>query len=73
MLNYYNIYSAYDFIQLNESWVKKNMSITGLQLLRELKGEKCFSIDRYPKTKKNISSSRTFSKKQIVMKKYQDI
>ena len=63
MLNYYNIYSAYDFIQLNERWVKKNMSITGLQLLRELKGEKCFSIDRYPKTKKSISSSRTFSKK----------
>ena len=63
MLSSYNIYSAYDFIQLNERWVKKNMSITGLQLLRELKGEKCFSIDKYPKTKKNISSSRTFSKK----------
>ena len=63
MLSHYNIYSAYDFIQLNESWVKKNMSITGLQLLRELKGEKCFSIDKYPRSKKNISSSRTFSKK----------
>ena len=63
MLSYYNIYSAYDFIQLSESWVKKKMSITGLQLLRELKGEKCFSIDKYPKNKKNISSSRTFSKK----------
>ena len=63
MLSHYNIYSAYDFIQLNEGWVKKNMSITGLQLLRELKGEKCFSIDKYPRSKKNISSSRTFSKK----------
>tara|TARA_S200000501_G_scaffold37297_2_gene30773 strand:- start:9966 stop:11204 length:1239 start_codon:yes stop_codon:yes gene_type:complete len=63
MLSHYNIYSAYDFIQLNEGWVKKNMSITGLQLLRELKGEKCFSIDKYPRSKKNISSSRTFSNK----------
>ena len=63
MLSHYNIYSAYDFIQLNEGWVKKNMSITGLQLLRELKGEKCFSIDKYPRSKKSISSSRTFSNK----------
>ena len=63
MLSHYNIYSAYDFIQLNEGWVKKNMSITGLQLLRELKGEKCFRIDKYPRSKKNISSSRTFSNK----------
>ena len=63
MLSHYNIYSAYDFIQLNEGWVKKNMSITGLQLLRELKGEKCFNIDKYPRSKKNISSSRTFSNK----------
>ena len=60
MLNSYNIYSAYDFMQLNEKWVLKNMSITGLKLNRELNGENCFDLDKYPRSKKSISSSRTF-------------
>ena len=62
-LNSYKIYTAYDFISLNENWVRRNMSITGLKVQKELKGENCFSIDSYPKNKKNISSSRTFLEK----------
>ena len=63
MLNSYGVYTAHDFISLNEKWILKNMSITGLRLCRELKGEVCFNLDKYPKSKKSISSSRTFQDK----------
>ncbi len=31
-LRIYGVNSAYDFMMLNESWVKKNMSITGVRI-----------------------------------------
>ena len=61
MLNMYGVQTAFDFINLNESWVQNKMSIIGLKMLRELKGESCFPIDSNPLSKKNISTSRTFS------------
>jgi DNA polymerase V len=36
------------------------MTIVGLKILRELKGEQCFFIDSSPKNKKSICTSRTF-------------
>jgi DNA polymerase V len=62
MLNYHGIKTAYQFIKLDENWVQKKMSINGLKVLKELKGIECFSIDQYPKRKKSICTSRTFSK-----------
>ena len=62
MLNEYGIQTASQFINLNEKWVEKKMAITGLKILRELKGIECFSIDQHPKRKKSICTSRTFPK-----------
>ena len=62
-LNDCNIYSAYDFTLIDEKWILKNMSITGLQIQKELKGYNCFKIDTHICNKKNISSSRTFATK----------
>ena len=45
-----------------KSWVQKKMAITGLKILRELKGVQCFDINEYPKRKKSICTSRTFPK-----------
>ena len=61
MLNSYGVKTAYDFITLDENWVQKKMTITGLKILRELKGNTCFSIDLYPQRKKSICTSRTFT------------
>ena len=60
ILNSYNIKSAYDFIQLNEEWVLKKMTIMGLRIQNELKGKPCFSIETNPSYKKNICTSRSF-------------
>ena len=62
MLINYGIKTAYDFMSLDESWVQKKMAITGLKILRELKGVQCFDINEYPKRKKSICTSRTFPK-----------
>ncbi|RPH01768.1 MAG: Y-family DNA polymerase [Candidatus Pelagibacter sp. TMED153] len=60
MLNSYGVKTAYDFINLNEGWVQKNMNIVGVKILRELKGEQCFFINSSPQNKKSICTSRTF-------------
>lgn len=62
MLNEYGIKTALQFINLNEKWVEQKMGITGLKILKELKGVECFSINQYPKRKKSICTSRTFPK-----------
>ncbi len=62
-LHIHGVNSAHDFMMLNESWVKKNMSITGVRIQRELKGECCFSIDTHPNRKKSICTSRSFASK----------
>tara|TARA_B110000438_G_scaffold303088_1_gene363069 strand:- start:1826 stop:3082 length:1257 start_codon:yes stop_codon:yes gene_type:complete len=63
MLNSYGINTAYDFIQLKEEWVLEKMTIMGLRMQQELKGDSCFSIDAYPSRKKNIRTSRSFGVK----------
>ena len=60
MLHSYGIKTAYDFVQLNEEWVLKKMTIMGLRIQNELKGKSCFSIETHPLRKKNICTSRSF-------------
>lgn len=51
--------TAYDFTCQTEEWVKKNMSVVGLRLHKELNGESCLDID-LPSDKKNIATTRSF-------------
>ena len=60
LLSNYGVITAYDFINLDESWVKEKMTVMGLKLLYELKGQSCFLINSFPKDKKSICTSRTF-------------
>ena len=55
----YGIYKAYDFTQQTDDWVKKNMSIVGLRLKRELEGKPTLTLEK-TKAKKNIATTRTF-------------
>ena len=61
MLNSYGVKTAHDFVMLNEKWVLKKMTITGLKMHRELLGENYFSINNHPDKKKSICTSRSFS------------
>ena len=62
--------SAYDFIQLNDGWIRKNMTITGLKIKEELIGNSCLVLEELPPPKKGICTARSFG---TLLTKYEDI
>lgn len=60
LLNSYGIYNAFELISLDESWIKRKLSVVGLRIVHELKGIKCFDLDNKKQIKKNICTSRSF-------------
>ncbi len=56
-----NIKTAYDFTQLAENWVRKNMSIIGWRLQQELLGKSMLKLEEV-QTQKSIACTRTFEK-----------
>jgi len=56
-----NIKTAYDFTQLEDAWVQKNMSIVGLRLKKELQGISCLELESVA-DKQNIATTRSFDK-----------
>lgn len=57
------IYSAADFVMADERWIRRNMTVTGLRTLMEMRGRPCIDIDDAPAPKKAIVSSRSFGKR----------
>lgn len=55
------VYTAYDFTQLSDSWVKNQMTITGLRLKHDLLGIPSLELDDI-QTKKSIATTRSFEK-----------
>jgi DNA polymerase V len=51
--------NAYDFTQLSDQWVQKNLSIVGLRLKRDLSGIPTLDLEEV-ENKKNIASTRSF-------------
>jgi DNA polymerase V len=63
-LQYYGVKSAFDFTQMADGWVRKNMAVVGLRLKRELEGKRTLELER-SKAKKNIATTRSFDKNYI--------
>ena len=63
-LNYYGIKTAWDLTQKSASWIKREMSITGVRTWKELRGESCISIDELPH-KQSICTSRSFAEQGL--------
>ena len=61
-LNDVGIKTAYDLCQADNSWVKRHLSIVGLRMVKELRGTACFPLEERGSKKKNICTSRSFSK-----------
>ena len=59
-LEYYNIKTAFDFVQKKESWVKNILTVTGARTWKELNGIPVFSLEDYIPNKKSICTSRSF-------------
>lgn len=64
-----SINNAYQFTQLSDDWVRKEMSVVGLRLKHELQGISSINIET-PKTKKMIATTRSFEKN---LTKFEDI
>ena len=54
------INTAYDFINLEDNWVRKNMSVVGLRLKKELEGESVLDLEEVRSPKKAIATTRSF-------------
>ena len=59
-LRSWGINTAWDLRRMPEGWVKDNMTVVGLRLQKELKGEPCIPLEIHHKYKKEIFTSRSF-------------
>lgn len=51
--------TAFDFVQLPEGWISKNMGVVGVRLWKELQGIPCHGLEE-AQDKKNIATTRSF-------------
>jgi DNA polymerase V len=54
------IRTAYQFTELTDSWVLRNMTVVGLRLKQELQGVSCLSLSEVHEPKKEISTAKAF-------------
>ncbi len=52
--------TAYNFISLEDGWVRKNMSVVGLRLKKELEGKSVLDLEEVRSPKKAIATTRSF-------------
>ena len=64
LLQSINVKTAWDFIQLNDKWVQKKMTIVGLRIKKELEGISCLGMELIFEAKKAICTSRSFGEFQ---------
>ena len=65
MLQQNNIFTAYEYTQANNQWLKKNISVIGLRIKEELLGNPCIPLELVLQEKKAIATTRAFGKKII--------
>ncbi len=64
-----NVHNAWQFTQLPDAWVRKQMSVVGLRLKQELEGINTLDLET-PAKKKMIATTRSFEQ---MMTRYDDI
>jgi DNA polymerase V len=62
LLNQHGISNALQLIQRSDAWIKKNMTVTGLRTVTELRGEPCIGLEHFVRPKKAILTSRSFGR-----------
>lgn len=60
----FNIHTALDLYNAKERFVRQQMTVVGERLWHELHGRPCIPLEQISKPKKNICTSRTFSRLQ---------
>ncbi len=64
LLNQHGILTAYDLSRTSESWIRKNMTVTGVRTRQELTGISCLSVDEVVPARQAICTSRSFGEPQ---------
>lgn len=59
-LKKYGIHTAFDLRNSNTAWVRKQLTVTGLRTVMELRGESCMPLETAPPPKQSITCSRSF-------------
>lgn len=54
------IHNAFQFTELTDSWVLRNMTVVGLRLKQELQGISCLSLSEVHEPKKEIGTAKSF-------------
>ena len=54
------INTAHELTRQTDAWVKKHLTVVGLRLVKELRGEPCLALEEVAPGKKNICTSRSF-------------
>lgn len=57
------VHTAYQFTQTPLAWVRKEMTVVGERMWRELRGEACLDMITLPEPKKGIGTAKSFGKK----------
>ena len=70
-LNAINVNNAFEFTQLYDSWVKKNLSVVGLRLKHDLQGIPSIIMEEI-QAKKNIATTRSFDKNYTKLEQLQE-
>lgn len=63
LLNSRGIYNAYQLSQCGDAWIQKELTVTGLKTVRELRGISCINLESDRPAKKSIISSKSFGYK----------
>ena len=63
-LVYHGVKTAWDLTQKSESWIRKELTVTGVRTWKELRGVSCISIEELPH-KKSICTSRSFAEQGL--------
>jgi DNA polymerase V len=54
------IHTALQLRETDSDWIRRNMSINGVKIQKELKGEICYPLETTTQRKKNICTARSF-------------
>ncbi|SFI35200.1 Y-family DNA polymerase [Halpernia frigidisoli] len=58
-----NINTALEFAEMPMAWVRKEMTVIGERLYRELNNEPCLELNALPEAKQGIGTAKSFGKK----------
>lgn len=55
------VQTAADLCQLDEAWMRQEFGVVGQRLLRELRGQPCYGLERQPPERQSMMVSRSFA------------